>query len=76
MAEIGTPSGSSHSAAIDGHCDAGVVKRALGWAAGWSASGVQSLPRQSTTCAGGADRPSHHTSSSSVRATLVKIELP
>ena len=43
IAEIGTPAGSSHSGAIDGHCDAGAVKRALGWAAGASASGVQSL---------------------------------
>src|SRR5918995_220205 len=57
IAEIGTPAGSSHSGEIDGHCDAGVVKRALGWAAG-------------------SDRPSHHTSPSSVFATLVKIELP
>src|SRR5918996_800018 len=30
MAEIGTPLGSSHSGAIDGHCPAGAVKRALG----------------------------------------------
>ena len=36
--------------AIDGHCDAGVVKRAFGCAAGSSESGVQSLPCQSTTC--------------------------
>src|SRR5262245_43993452 len=76
MAEIGTPCGSSHSGAIDGHGDAGVVNRALGWAAGASDSGVQSLPCQSTTCAGGVVRPSHHTSPSSVSATLVKIELP
>src|SRR4029453_2840702 len=53
MAEIGTPLGSSHSGAIDGHCDAGVVNRALGWAAGWSASGVQSLPFQWAGWAGG-----------------------
>src|SRR5262245_18953761 len=76
MAEIGTPFGSSHSGAIDGHCDAGVVNRALGWAAGASDSGVQSFPCQSTTWFGGADRPSHHTSPSSVSPTLVKIELP
>src|SRR5919106_3667134 len=76
MAEIGTPFGSSHSGAIDGHCAAGVVNRALGCAAGASLPGVQSLPRQSTACAGGSDRPSHHTSPSSVPATLVKIELP
>ena len=75
IASIGTPSGSSHSGAIDGHWSAGVVKRAFGWAAGWSASGVQSLPCQSIACAGGSPvSPSHHTSPSSVRAQLVKIE--
>src|ERR687897_3215500 len=76
MAEIRTPFGSSHSGAIDGHWEAGVVNRALGWAAGASLSGLQSLPFQSVRWAGGSDRPSHHTSPSSVRATLVKIELP
>src|ERR1700760_196388 len=74
IAEIGTPAGSSHSAAIDGHWAAGVVKRPLGWAAGVSESGVQSLPRQSVACAGGSPViPSHQMSPSSVRATLVKI---
>src|SRR5215216_6035244 len=48
IAEIGTPFGSSHSGAIDGHWDAGAVKRAFGCAAGTSESGVQSLPFQST----------------------------
>src|SRR3954454_21675943 len=76
MAEMGTPAGSSHSGAIDGHCDAGVVKRALGCAAGASESGVQSWPFQSMTCSGAGERPSHQTSPSSVFATLVKIELP
>src|SRR5687768_14369809 len=77
IASIGTPFGSSHSGAIDGHWAAGAVKRALGWAAGASASGVQSLPFQSTRWAGGSSvSPSHHTSPSSVLATLVKIELP
>ena len=33
-AEIGTPDGSSHLGSIDGHCDAGAVKRELGCAAG------------------------------------------
>src|SRR5438046_3084147 len=33
-AEIGTPAGSSHSGAMDGHWPAGAVNRALGWAAG------------------------------------------
>src|SRR5919106_5472641 len=58
MAEIGTPFGSSHSGAIDGHCDAGVVNRAFGWAAGASDAGVQSLSRQSIAWGGGDDRPS------------------
>src|SRR5262245_58601980 len=75
MAEIGTPLGSSHSGAIDGHCDAGVVNRALGWAAGASDDGVQSFARQSIAWSGGADRPAHHTSPPSGLATLVKIEL-
>jgi hypothetical protein len=52
------------------------VKRALGWAALVPESGVQSLPFQSIRCAGASsDMSSHHTSPSSVRATLVKIEL-
>src|SRR5918994_3136617 len=55
IAEIGTPSGSSHSGAIDGHCEAGVVNRALGWAAGASDDGVQSFPRQSVRWDGGSD---------------------
>src|SRR5262245_32748255 len=75
MAEIGTPLGSSHSGAIDGHCDAGAVNRALGCAAGASDAGVQSLARQAIACSGGADNPSYQTSRSSVSATLVKIEL-
>jgi hypothetical protein len=50
------------------------VNRAFGWAAGWSASGVQSLPCQSMAWAGGSFViPSHHTSPSSVSAQLVKI---
>ncbi len=37
-------------------------------------AGVQSLPCQSTRCAGGSFvMPSHHTSPSSVSATLVKM---
>ncbi len=60
-----------------GHCAAGTANRALGWAAGVPDSGVQSLPRQSVRCAGGFSvRPSHHTSPSSVSATLVKTVLP
>src|SRR5918994_5329300 len=68
IAEIGTPLGSSHSGAIDGHCDAGAVKRAFGWAAGVSTSGVHGLPFQSVARAGGVPViPSHHTSPSSAR---------
>ena len=73
-ASIGTPAGSSHSGAIDGHCPAGVVKRAFGWAAAVSESGVQSLPCQSIACAGGSPViPSHQMSPSSVLAQLVKM---
>src|SRR4051794_17328743 len=76
IAEIGTPFGSSHSGAIEGHCAAGAVKRALGCAAGGSDAGVQSFPFQSTRCEGGGpSMPSHHTSPSSVSATLVKMQL-
>ena len=72
IAEIGTPAGSSQLSAMDGHCEAGAVKRAFGWLLGSSESGVQSRPFQSIRCAGGSSvRPSHHTSPSSVRATLV-----
>ncbi len=75
-AEIGTPAGSSHAASIDGHCEAGAVKRAFGWAAGVFDSGVQRLPRQSVRVAGGTSViPSHQTSPSSVSPTLVKIAL-
>src|SRR5262249_25439531 len=74
-ASIGTPAGSSHSGAIDGHCEAGTVKREFGWAAAVSESGVQSLPCQSIACAGGSPViPSHQMSPSSVFAQLVKIE--
>ncbi len=73
-ASIGTPAGSSHSSAIQGHCAAGVVKRALGWAAGLSEPGVQSLPFQSIACSGRSPViPSHQISPSSVLAQLVKI---
>ena len=73
-ASIGTPAGSSHSAAIEGACAAGTVKRAFGCAAGSSESGVQSLPCQSIACAGGSEViPSHQMSPSSVSAQFVKI---
>ena len=54
-----------------------MVNREFGCAAGSGEPGVQSRPFQSVRCAGGSEvRPSHHTSPSSVSATLVKIELP
>ena len=50
------------------------MNRLFGWAAGVSDAGVQSSPRQSVRWSGGVSvRPSHHTSPSSVRATLVKM---
>src|SRR5688572_10931374 len=77
IAEMGTPRGTSHSGAIDGHCDAGTVKRALGWAAGVLLSGVHAWPCQSVR-RGGLESviSSHHTSPSGVSATLVKMALP
>src|SRR5271157_2017012 len=75
MAEMGTPFGSSHEASITGHCPAGVVKRALGWAAFRPESGVHSCPFQSISLSGRLSVIcSHHTSLSGVKATLVKIE--
>src|SRR3954453_14334136 len=77
MAEIGTPFGSSYSGARIGHWVIGVQKRLFGWLEGSSLSGVQSRPFQSVRCAGGSSViPSHQMSPSSVRATLVKTELP
>src|SRR3954451_12945199 len=77
IAEIGTPAGSCHSGAIDGHCEAGAVNRAFGCAAVVSTSGVQVLPRQSVARAGGVlVMPSHHTSPSDVSAVLVKMQFP
>src|SRR6478752_3304922 len=73
---MGTPRGSSQSGSSAGFCVAGAVKRALGCEALASDAGVQSLPCQSIACAGGSpSMPSHHTSPSSVSATLVKIVL-
>ena len=77
IAEMGTPLGSCHSGAIDGHCAAGAVKRALGCDAGVVVSGVHALLRQSVARAGGVSvRPSHHTSPSAVSAVLVNRQLP
>ena len=52
------------------------MKRAFGWAAGSSESGVQSLPFQSMAWSGGSPvMPSHQTSPSVGRRALVKIVL-
>src|SRR3954463_16026018 len=79
MALIGTPSGSSQAGSIDGHWDAGAVKRAFGCAAFApvfaAISGVHLLPCQSMHSAGGLSvMPSHQTPPSGVSATLVKME--
>src|SRR4051795_13171043 len=77
IAEIGTPFGSSYSGARIGHWVIGGQNRLLGWLEGSSLSGVQSRPFQSVRWAGGSSvMPSHQMSPSSVRATLVKTELP
>src|SRR6478735_3607518 len=77
IAEIGTPAGSSHSGAIDGHCAAGAVKRAFGCAALRALAGVQGSPCQSVRCAGGSGvMPSHQMSPSGVSAVFVKTVLP
>src|SRR5215813_667920 len=75
---MGTPSGSSHAGSMVGHCEAGAVKRELGWAAlapvCLAISGVHRFPRQSRHSAGGsAVIPSHHTPPSGVSAVFVKI---
>src|SRR6516164_5020585 len=77
MASMGTPAGSSHSGAMAGSWAAGAVNRALGCAAGVPDPGVQSWRFQSVRWAGGVSvMPSHQTSPSSVRALLVKMQLP
>src|SRR5271155_4695586 len=80
IAEMGTPSGSSHAESIDGHWLAGAVKRPLGCAPAPPLTlpiiGVQRSPRQSRHSAGGSSViPSHHTPPSGVSATLVKMVL-
>src|ERR1700690_541560 len=80
MALMGTPSGSSQASSVVGHCTAGAVKRALGWATlapvVLPISGVHRFPCQSSHSAGGSSViPSHHTPPSGVRPTLVKIVL-
>src|SRR5882672_2536532 len=78
IALMGTPVGSSHAGSIVGHCEAGAVKRALGWAAfapvSFAICGVHFLPCQSRHSAGGSSViPSHQTPPSGVSATLVKM---
>src|SRR5271156_6243649 len=77
---IGTPSGASQLASMQGHCEAGAVKRPLGCAAlapvALAMAGVQRFPCQSRHSAGGSSvMPSHQTPPSGVRAVLVKIVL-
>src|SRR3984957_16092846 len=77
---IGTPSGASHAGSMVGHCEAGAVKRELGWAAfapvSLAMAGVQGLPCQSRHSAGGTFvMPSHQTPPSGGSATFVKMEL-
>lgn len=75
IAEIGTPSGFSQAGSITGHCPAGAVKRALGWAAGLSLAGVHFSPSQLVNSAGFLSvMLSHQMSPSGVSAQLVKIE--
>src|SRR5262245_43317485 len=75
IASIGTPLGSSHSCAMTGHCLAGVVKRAFGWAAVRADWGVQGRLSQSVKSAGlSSVIPSHHTSLSGVIAQFVNME--
>ena len=75
IASIGTPFGSSHSFAMTGHCLAGVVKRALGWAASRPESSVHCRRSQSLSSAGFSSViPSHQISPSGVSAQFVKME--
>ena len=84
IASSGTPFGFWYSSLRMGHCSIGVQKRLFGWAAfssGRPPSGpvapCQTRPFQSVRTSGfSLVMPSHHTSPSGVRPTLVKIELP
>ena len=68
------PRGPPTRARSNGHCSAGTVKRALGWAAGMSDPESRGRRANRQVGAGGSLlKPSHHTSLSSVRAQLVKI---
>src|SRR5687768_4570090 len=75
MALIGTPFGSSHLGESAGLFLAGAVKREFGCAAfSFDSPLIQGLPCQSVMRAGTSPSlPSHHTSRSSVSATLVKM---
>src|ERR1700722_18621846 len=75
IASMGTPLGSSHSGAITGHCEAGVVNRALGCAAVLGLAGLHRRRSQSTNLPGSSSViPSHQMSPSIVIAQLVKME--
>src|SRR6266436_6363850 len=74
-AEIGTPCGSLNFGEIEGHCEAGAVKREFGCAAFSEEPLRQGWPCQSVSRSGTSPSiPSHHGQLSSVTATLVKIE--
>src|SRR6266446_9291223 len=79
IALMGTPLGFSQSGSIVGHCAAGAVNRAFGWAAlapvSLAIAGVHFLPCQSRHSPGGSSvMPSHQTPPSGVSATFVNIE--
>src|SRR3569833_2093950 len=74
IAESGTPSGFCQSTSMHGHCEAGAVKREFGCAPLIPLVGVHGFPSQSIPCSGGGSpMPSHQTSPSGVKTTLVKI---
>src|ERR1700685_4597812 len=73
IASIGTPAGSSHSAAIAGSWEAGAVKREVGGAAGVARSFDHPWPFQSIRPSGGSPMPSHQMSPSGVIAVLVNM---
>uniref|UniRef100_A0A182JJF7 Uncharacterized protein n=1 Tax=Anopheles atroparvus TaxID=41427 RepID=A0A182JJF7_ANOAO len=77
MAEIGTPSESSHAGSMMGHWLAGAQKRELGCAAGvFDSPSFQGLPSQSVISTSedtSFSMPSQNTPPSEVDATFVKI---
>src|SRR6267154_188896 len=72
-AEIGTPSGASHFAEMEGDCRAGTVYRAFGCAAGPLELSHDSPFQLVKPAGGGAPMPSHQGSCSRVKAVFVKI---